>query len=527
MKVLFIDDEPLARVGIRSIIPWEENGFRLVGEAKNGVEGLSLAKEYSPDLILVDLIMPEMDGMEFIRRVKELLPGCKIIIMSCMNDVHYFKEAIRYGVSEYILKDKINPEEILETVRRVANELKQERVLHEEDETTQVINRTVVLTEFMNLVLQGRLRDRNQIAEKLKAHGLGQGDAAFFVGCIQIHLGKTEDHEENNFLVYSALNICQEIVSASADGAVLKAFDGNLAAIIKLPVGDLAAFQQRLFGQLSETVEQCLDCKITMGVSALKTDLAQIDESYQEALAALNNCFFHGQGKLYCAADEGNCPAGASVEIDVLFRGILRVVSVHELALVADGVTKLSEAFATGGDTYQKAKEIYADVFSHLLSLLRREELDLMDPIHRAIEAFRQAEPGADSQEIASRMCAIVKETQTVLGETGALRGRRILLQIQGYIDQHLEEKITLSQLAKAVYLSPSYVCRLFKRETGENLQDYVMKKKIEKAITLLNIHSVGEVADLLGFQSHSYFIRVFKEATGQTPLHFQKTREQ
>ena len=123
MKVLIIDDEPLARIGMRSIIPWEKNGFNLVGEAGNGIEGLEMAKRYSPDIILVDIIMPEMDGIEFIRRVKPILPDSKIIIMSCMNEIQYYQEAIHLGVSEYILKDKINPQEILETVGRVADEL--------------------------------------------------------------------------------------------------------------------------------------------------------------------------------------------------------------------------------------------------------------------------------------------------------------------------------------------------------------------------------------------------------------------
>lgn len=525
MKVLFIDDEPLARVGIRSIIPWEENGFRLVGEAKNGVEGLAMAKEHTPDLILVDLIMPEMDGMEFIRRVKGVLPGCKIIIMSCMSDIRYFKEAIHYGVSEYILKDKINPEEILETVRRVGNELKQERVLNEEDETTQVINRNVVLTEFMNLILEGQFHDRNQVAEKLKPHGLGQEETPFFLGCIQIHLGQIEDHEENSFLVYSALNICQEILSGSAQGYVWKASDGKLAAVIKPPVGDLADFQDRFFSQLSETIEQCMDCRITMGISDLRHDLNEICNSYRQAAQALNKSFFHGQAMLYRYSAESDCNAEVLAEADRLFRGILHLVSINDLASLAEQVQILEDVLKQGGISYTKAKELYEGVFSHVLWLIRREELDLCEQICLEIQQFRVVEPTADSSQMAAGIISVLKEAEDVLEQSGNLRKRHVSLQIQSYIEKHLEEKITLEDLAKAVYLSPSYVCRLYKKETGEHLQDYILKRKMEKAQKLLSCHSVGRVADLLGFQSHSYFIRVFKEAVGQTPLQFQKNK--
>mgnify|MGYP002282675508 CR=1 FL=1 len=81
MRVLVVDDEPLARIGMRSIVPWEENGFTLVGEAKNGVEALELARKYRPDLILSDIVMPEMDGLTFIREVRRFLPDTRLIMM--------------------------------------------------------------------------------------------------------------------------------------------------------------------------------------------------------------------------------------------------------------------------------------------------------------------------------------------------------------------------------------------------------------------------------------------------------------
>lgn len=525
MKVLMIDDEPLARIGIRSIIPWEENGFTLVGEAKNGVEGLELAERYHPDIILVDIIMPEMDGIEFIRRVRPLLPDSKIIIMSCMNEIQYYQEAIHLNVSEYILKDKINPDEILETVNRVADELRRDRVFDENDVGIRTINKNVVLTEFMNLVLQGQIRDGKKIVDKLEQYGIEIAGRKFSVAYISIHYTNLQEEDnEGGFLDYSVISLCQEIVSAACGGYVFKSYEGNIAAILlSQENGDEELYMKRLFNQMKETAQQCMDCCITMGISKTFTSLEGIYEGYLQACSAVEISFSSGRGHLYSYLRDHHFDHTVSNKVEKMLHEMLKTSSIVNITQLSTGLAEITKLMSGGGVPLIKAKSIYVDILYHILSLLRREELELSEILKEDIDAYRFFDHLDSATEFYYRLIELINKITGYWSCHSSVKNNHVILDIQHYIDNHLQEKITLESIACEVYLSSSYLCRLYKKETGENLQDYILKRKIERAKKLLSEHNVGTVADLLGFNSHSYFIRVFREQTGHTPLQYQK----
>lgn len=244
MRVLVVDDEPLARIGMRSIVPWEENGFTLVGEAKNGVEALELARKYRPDLILSDIVMPEMDGLTFIREVRRFLPDTRLIIMSCMSEAQYLQEAIRLGVSEYILKESIEPADIIEAVRRVAEQIRRERVIGD-GEAADAVNRNLVITEFMNLVRAGRIRDAQTIGEKLRAEGLVPQGGRLAAACIGLDYPQEEGE---GFSDYSALSVCQEVAASSLPGILFVSGKKRLSGLFSLGPSVDAAYLERFSG---------------------------------------------------------------------------------------------------------------------------------------------------------------------------------------------------------------------------------------------------------------------------------------
>jgi Response regulator containing CheY-like receiver domain and AraC-type DNA-binding domain len=525
MKVLMIDDEPLARIGIRSIIPWEENGFTLVGEAKNGVEGLEMAEKYHPDIILVDIIMPEMDGIEFIRRVKPKLPDCKIIIMSCMNEIQYYQEAIHLNVSEYILKDKINPDEILEVVNRVANELRKARIFDENDVEKRTINKNVVLTEFMNLVLSGQIRDGIKIAGKLEQHDVVIAGKKFSVACISAYYDNLqEEDDEGGFFDFSVINLCQEVILAGYGGYVFKSYDGKIAALLPVQGNtDGEIYMERLFSQLKETAEQCMDCLITMGVSKAFNNPECIYEGYLQACSALEISFTKGRGHLYSYLRDQHFDRSVYIRIEKILHEILKMQSIKNLTQISVGLNEITKLMPESGLTLIKARSIYVDIFYHILSLIRREDLDPGEILNENTDVYSFFDKLNTVTEFYSRLVDLINKTTDFWNKYSDPKCNHIIMDIHRYIEDHLQEKITLDNIAGKVFLSSSYLCRLYKKETGENLQDYILKRKIERAKTLLPLHNVGTVADLLGFNSHSYFIRVFKEQTGQTPLQYQK----
>lgn len=154
MKLVLIDDEPFHLIGMRTVIPWEQNHFIIVGEARSGEEGIELILREQPDIAIVDIVMPGIDGLEMIRRVKDAAPETRFIVLSCMNDIQRYKEAVSLGAAEYLQKDLETPDVLLETVRRVAQQLKRER-LRNSDGEAYTDTAPQMRTEYLNLLLSG------------------------------------------------------------------------------------------------------------------------------------------------------------------------------------------------------------------------------------------------------------------------------------------------------------------------------------------------------------------------------------
>lgn len=515
MRVLVVDDEPLARIGMRSIVPWEENGFTLVGEAKNGVEALELARKYRPDLILSDIVMPEMDGLTFIREVRRFLPDTRLIIMSCMSEAQYLQEAIRLGVSEYILKESIEPADIIEAVRRVAEQIRRERVIGD-GEAADAVNRNLVITEFMNLVRAGRIRDAQTIGEKLRAEGLVPQGGRLAAACIGLDYPQEEGE---GFSDYSALSVCQEVAASSLPGILFVSGKKRLSGLFSLAPSVDAAYLERFFRQLRDTALQCLDCTVTMGMSRPFADAGECFERFAEAEKAQENGFFYGKGRLFLFREEAPPEHEAFSQLNRL----LKTEGKGALASVREQLPGLMACVRESGLSASRCGEVYRDVYSHVKGLIRVTCQDWEDPLLDRLHRFSSFEGFQDVQEYAEAFAGFLEEAERELSLRRSAGGESVIRSIRLYVEQHLEEKITLETVSRSVYLSPSYVCRIFKRETGENLQDYIMDKKLERAAVLLREKKVGEVSDQLAFSSHSYFIKLFKEKYQMTPFQYQK----
>lgn len=514
LKVLMIDDEPLARIGMRALVPWEENGFTLVGEAQNGAEGLVLAQKYRPDLIVTDIVMPEMDGLTFISQVKKILPQTRLIIMSCMSEIPYLQKAIRLGVSEYILKEQIDPNDIMRVVRRVADEIRQSKVL-QEGGAADLVNQNLVLTEFMNLVLRGQIHDGRIILEKLRSAGLaGEGEklAAAFVGLDYAA-------QEGECLDYSAWNVCQEMANSSLPGLFFVADKNKLAAIFSLKPSMDRAYLERFFRQMSDTLLQCLDCTATMGISAPFLEAEECPQKLEEARQAQELGFLYGKGKLFPFTPRQE----AGNTLFPLINRALKMEGVQAVGAVAKLLEELPGRMRQDGFTAPQCREACLDLYRHMKRTLQSSELQREESLFEKLQPFASPETFSDMDQYAASFSRYLRELEKEWSFGQEKKKDDLVQSIQRYVDAHLREKISLDSISHAVYRSPSYICRIFKQETGENLQDYVIQKKLNESILLLREYRVGEVSDLLSFSSHSYFIKRFKEKYGITPLQFQK----
>jgi len=513
MKILIVDDEALVRIGMRSIIKWEEQGFDIVGEADNGETALELCKKEKPDIILVDILMPKMNGFEFIKRAKNENPLCKFIILSCLNEIATYQESIKLGVQGYILKDTITPEQILSEVMRVAEDVKSERVFTSSSSMeNRYINENVVLNEFASLVIKGKIIDQDHIKDKLLKSIVNSTDNKIYLMIFE----KSQDNKmqlDRNFH-YKIAAFIQDMIITVCSGHVFVSHDDIIWALVGYKKEE---HPMDLIGILSErilaTINQYFFGKMIIGIKEIDSSDLAIKDNFEMCQRIMNQAFF--------MCDE------------VVFYYSLT----ESYISLKKELYEMLEGFTSSTDSFQVIKEfetlyeyfkkypifskievsnIYASIINNLM--LKEEKIfsNLSELIGINETVFSYLLKCSNFEEVHGMAINLVFKFETYHGISYE---DTVIQKIITYIMKHLDQKITLNDLANEVHMSSEYTCRYFKLKTKVTLTDFILMKKIQVSKRdLIAGKSISEIAELFGFSSGGHYIKTFKKYEGMTP---------
>ena len=529
MNLLIVDDEPLARVGMRTIIPWHEKGFEILGEAANVNDALELARRTPPDLALVDIVMPEKNGFELIREIQKINSGCKFIVLSCRSTVEFYRQAISMGVSEYIQKGTLEAEELEAAVEKVRQQIEKERLKERliDGFRTGAANEQSrsSVAELLDRAVRAEGEENDQIALILESFGLKLGTKPYFTiitgNAVVPDIDETGTFDSDS----SIASLCEEIVRESGSGVVFKSNESRLAAVYCPAVDQQPeAMVMEVCRRMQLTLQQLFDIDVAFGVSARNTNPARMAASFKEANQALEQSFFDITPGIYLYGTQKRLELEAQQETEKLREALFDIRTLGDSA----GLGKLAKAITrsvckTGTAVPIKTvRGLYLDILYHIIELLRTEKI----PVEKVWTENRTLAEALSVAENLEKTHAIIEEllrrVERYIREREADRHGHAVEMIKKYVADHLYEKISLEDVSRYVALSPNYVCRLFKRETGETLIAYGQRMKVEAAkALLLRNRRATEVADKLCFSSESYFIKVFKKYTGMTTSEF------
>jgi two-component system response regulator YesN len=525
MKLLIVDDEPLARVGMRTIIPWHEKGFEILGEAANVNDALELARRTPPDLALVDIVMPEKNGFELIREIQKINSGCKFIVISCRSTVEFYRQAISMGVSEYIQKGTLEAEELEAVVEKVRQQIEKEHLIDGfRTGATNEQSRSSIAELFARMV-RGEGEDNDQIAMILESFGLTLGTKPYFIiitGSVVVpDIDETGTFDSNS----SIASLCEEIVRESGSGVVCKSNENRLAAVYCPAVDQQPEdMVMEVCRRMQLTLQQLFDIDVAFGVSAGNTNPARMAASFKEANQALEQSFFDSTPGIYLYGMQKPLEPEAQQETEKLREALFDIRTLGDSAGLAKLVKAITRSVCNTGTAVavKTVRGLYLDILYHIIELLRTEKI----PVEKVWSENRTPAEALSAAGNLEKTNAVIEEllrrVERYIREREADRHGHAVEMIKKYVADHLYEKISLEDVSRYVALSPNYVCRLFKRETGETLIAYGQRMKVEAAkALLLRSRRATEVAEKLCFSSESYFIKVFKKYTGMTTSEF------
>lgn len=523
-SVLIVEDELLVSIGIRNMIDWAKMDMCVVGEAQNGMDAYRFYLREKPDLILTDIKMPGMDGLQLITKIRENDAKTKIIVLTCYDEFDLVHQALRLGVSDYILKLKMSPREMEGVLQKVCRELKRESMAQ-----TPVQSPTLQPDFAKERILKDYIVYRSCSDEEFEETA-GKLKLRIFPARLALCVMRLNDYRNMQKRLDSSHKwMIQKTIQNFTDEVLRKYRRGELIPeeedryLLVLSFGDIAsesasqALLTEILGRVSAVMKTYINSSVSFGISRKGDRYSDLPRMYGEALNALEQGYYVQDD--YCVFYDGQNRRSYLQLLEKLQNFVKQLDGFQEeyREEILHGISQLEKMFGKPKEEIQETLVRWIHWFSANSAVLGNEDSKIaLDYASRVRESatFRGA------AGVLEKYLAITVQRQS----QNAHMSREIFEAVQ-YIKDNYGREISLQEVAARAEMSPNYFSNLFKKETGAGFTEYVNRYKIQKAKQLFqNTHMKAfEVALKVGFTDESYFSRVFKKVTGQRPNEFRK----
>lgn len=529
ISVLIVDDEYLIRSLIRNSVRWEDYGMEVVGEAGDGESALSFIRTFQPQIALVDINMPVLNGLELAQRVREGNYKTHIIFLTGYRDFEYAKQAVTYQAFDYLLKP-IDAEELSETLSRLGGQIAQEqRLVDHVQKIEQQSDRgkRLLREHFLRQLVFGRMHmtDR-QLSDRMRQLEIPLEPRNLMVMAVELDL--TDRTEDDGLYVYGVLNMLMELLQ---DGCGISHVEGiseidNCAVVLWNADGEtqeLRSFLREIWQTLTDIVGAHFPFVLTAGVSRCCQGYDRLGTAMQEALEALGEKFYCSGESLFFRDETLSQNGSLSVFPSFNFEDLqLRIHSGEReegLGILREFFRQLREDRAPEA----VSKMVALGLTAVLYSLSAKYELppEIMQPQGESVS--RRIEKSCTCDEMEQVLMDCYNRILDWLQESRKVS--KLVHMAKEYIRRNFTSSdLSLKKIAAAVFAAPAYVSSLFKKEMGLSITEYITICRMQRAVELLHSQpesSLTAVSEQVGYTDPYYFSRCFKRYYGVTPSKF------
>jgi len=506
LKVLLVDDEMLVRLGIRSCINFDKLGLKLVGEASNGKEALEIVEKELPDIILLDIRMPVMDGLQFMEAINQRKIDTNIIILSCYNDFEYVKEALKLGAKDYILKLSFKPDDLNELLLKITQNIYES---HKNSDSNSDIDLLENIKYIKNLIFTPDYKGSIPPTLQKKLENLHFIIAKF---------GYKSDYVESTDK--ALINIIKEI--SKEYGLPMIAREKNELILLlgidaQYKIKDIREMCQRIFN----TIKACLNKEVKIGVSSIFSNISSSRHAYTDACTAYEHLFYSRDNKIILydrCYNDLNSSARVTKEMEQGIYDSLEMCNTEKLLYIIntffDGII----------DSRNTKKQTIINASLAIISILSKFQRDNNLQIDNLLINSYDSIMAIDNIfELKDWLNNFLKEYISIVLDKQTMLKRRELKAAEEYIKANFNRRISLSEISKYVNMSENYFSYLFKKEYNDTFTNFQNKVKVSKAKELMSTkdYKINELSEELGYTDPSYFCKVFKKITGISPEQF------
>lgn len=535
-KLLLVDDEEEVRSGMLQKIEWENYGFEIVGAAENGKEALEIIDKTLPDVVITDIKMPFMDGMELSNIIKNQYPMTKVIILTGFDEFEYAHKAIKLNITEYVLKP-ISANELINVLVKVKNQLDKEIMEKEDTEALREHYRKsipILREKFLASLITSRL-SKEEIDEKAKSYGINLSGKSFIVSVISIDkIAKGADtsielYNEKQLLSFAVLNIVEETIAKYEAGIAF--LSNEYIVIITTSVIDddksLARHMYHVLEEIRQTIERFLKITITIGVGRSCSEVTAISNSYQDALTALDYEVLMGNNRIILLEDIEPQSTDRIVFDEEKERTLANAIKLETEESVNEAIEMLFEGIVDIKASFKDYQIYVTEILTTILKTARNSDIDTdsifgdVNNLYLELQNMRSKEENKEwlKEKSISAMRLIAKGRQE--------NYKFLVEKAKTYINENYKNsELSIIAVCDYLHLSPTYFSFIFKKETKMTFVNYLTQIRMEAAKELLKTTNMKsfEIAEKVGYSDPNYFSYSFKKKFSISPLEYRNS---
>lgn len=533
-RVILIDDEPLILAGIASLICWEEYDCSIVGKATNGRSAVDLILEMKPDIVITDIRMPVMNGLELIEACKEKNCEFAFIFLTNLEDFQLAKQALRLGAVDYLVKLDLQPESLVQALDKAKEYCSRMESHHNKELYTLLIkdNQKQLEHNYFSQLILSASEARPPVSPEIAAGYPTVYLILFQMKPEQILFGQTKVYDFQ-FISSQLQDVVSGIAAQYFGRYTLLTLqkDTMLLVVSPKPDNDSEKSLSDFCTKINVALSTYFALTALFGISKKRRDLAELPQAFAEARLALNRCYYDSVSSIVIYRNQETLEEdsrGREFNINFLKKSMFTAVQENDSLVLKEIFRELTDLFSQYKPGKTQAVSACINIYTYLHDLLLNEIAEEGD-FPYSMSIARELSQLGSLEDILIWLDSFCEKVCALLTDRKEKRSDKLVYMAKRYIHEHYREKLMLSDIADHLKISSGYLSTTFSRYMNQTVSDYIAEVKIQHAKELISSgqYLIYEIADQLGFESAYYFSKVFKKVTGMSPKDYKYSQKE
>lgn len=519
MRLLIVDDEDLTREGLVSSIDWSALNINYIYQADDGLNALSMVQKYMPEIILSDVRMPRMSGIEMAERVQEISPDSSVIFMSGYSDKEYLKAAIKLKAIRYVEKP-INPDEVIDAVKEAIAHFEMKQITND---SLHHHKRELAFQLAQSLLYP--VEQEESLNKALSSLGI-QTDAATSYTTVMAKFAESLTDVSKRTIEETVTTLSETAARLNSSLVYTTKQDEYLILHLIINYRDVKYCLHEIVSMLITALTETEKFFIAVGRTVHTP--REIYESYQSAVILLQSSFFFEYGSTLTYDDEHDSADAHHNDSNALLSKT--AAELTEL-LMAEDADSLHALLDTVYQSLHNSRSILAnqakDLYYKLFMAIHDAALNLHIHLKDDEDFDTILDYISHSDTLSALHARLTEKTDLFLSMNQIEEDETsTVFLIKDFISRHYaDETLSVKDISEQVFLSPSYVCTVFKNETGLTLNQYLTQYRIERAKKLLQDprYKINDISSKVGYNDGNYFGKTFKKIVGLSPSEYRE----